>query len=52
MTSREVRVHEIKEVLWLWLRGEGLRSIKRLSGRRRGELSVRTVHETVHRRPA
>jgi hypothetical protein len=32
MTSREVRVHEIKEVLWL--RGEGLRSIKRLSGRR------------------
>jgi len=28
---REVRVDEIKEVLRLWLRGEGLRSIERLS---------------------
>ena len=28
---REVRVYEIKEVLRLWLRGEGLRSIERLS---------------------
>jgi len=29
---REVGVHEIKEVLRLWLRGEGLRSIARLAG--------------------
>ena len=28
---REVQVHEIREVLRLWLRGEGLRSIERLS---------------------
>jgi hypothetical protein len=28
---REVGVHEIKEVLRLWLRGEGLRSIARLA---------------------
>jgi len=28
---REVRVYEIKEVLRLWVRGEGLRSIERLS---------------------
>ena len=28
---REVRVYEIKEVLRLWLRGEGLRSIERMS---------------------
>ncbi len=28
---REVRVYEIREVLRLWLRGEGLRSIERLS---------------------
>jgi hypothetical protein len=32
MAFREVGVHEIKEVLRLWLRGEGLRSIERLSG--------------------
>jgi len=29
---REVRVYEIREVLRLWLRGEGLRSIQRLAG--------------------
>jgi transposase len=29
---REVRVYEIREVLRLWLRGEALRSIERLSG--------------------
>ncbi len=28
---REVQVHEIREVLRLWLRGEGHRSIERLS---------------------
>ena len=28
---REVRVYEIKEVLRLWVRGEGLRSIERMS---------------------
>jgi hypothetical protein len=32
MTFREVGVHEIREVLRLWVRGEGLRSIERLSG--------------------
>jgi hypothetical protein len=32
MAFREVRVYEIKEVLRLWLRGEGLRSIERLVG--------------------
>jgi hypothetical protein len=32
MGFREVGVHEIKEVLRLWLRGEGLRSVERLSG--------------------
>ena len=31
MTFREVQVHEIREVLRLWLRGEGHRSIERLS---------------------
>ncbi len=30
MAFREVRVFEIREVLRLWLRGEGLRSIERL----------------------
>src|SRR5215469_975251 len=29
---REVGVHEIKEVLRLWLRGEGIRSVARLAG--------------------
>src|SRR5260370_7028689 len=29
---REVGVHEIREVLRLWLRGEGLRSAARLAG--------------------
>jgi hypothetical protein len=32
MAFREVQVHEIREVLRLWLRGEGLRSVERLSG--------------------
>jgi hypothetical protein len=32
MAFREVGVHEIRETLRLWLRGEGLRSIERLSG--------------------
>ena len=32
MSFREVRVFEVKEVLRLWLRGEGLRSVERLAG--------------------
>ena len=32
MAFREVGVHEIREVLRLWLRGEGLRSVARLAG--------------------
>lgn len=32
MAFREVRVFEIREVLRLWLRGEGIRSIERLGG--------------------
>lgn len=32
MAFGEVGVHEIREVLRLWLRGKGLRSIERLSG--------------------
>ena len=31
MAFREVGVHEIREVLRLWLRGEGLRSVARLA---------------------
>ena len=31
MAFREVRVYEIREVLRLWLAGEGLRSVERLS---------------------
>ena len=31
MAFREVGVHEIREVLRLWLRGEGFRSVARLS---------------------
>ena len=31
MAFREVRVFEVREVLRLWLAGEGLRSIERLS---------------------
>jgi len=31
MSFREVPVHEIREVLRLWLRGEGQRSIARLA---------------------
>jgi hypothetical protein len=32
MAFREVQVHEIREVLRLWLRGEGVRSAERLAG--------------------
>src|SRR5215213_5671320 len=32
MAFREVRVFEVREVLRLWLRGEGLRSVERLAG--------------------
>src|SRR5688572_24136735 len=32
MTYREVPVFEVREVLRLWLRGEGLRSVERLAG--------------------
>lgn len=32
MASREGRVHEIKEALRPWLRGEGLRSVERMVG--------------------
>jgi transposase len=32
MAFREVRVFEVREVLRLWLRGEGLRAIERLAG--------------------
>lgn len=32
MSFREVRVFEVKEVLRLWLRGDGLRSVERLAG--------------------
>ncbi len=32
MAFREVRVFEVREVLRLWLRGEGLRGIERLAG--------------------
>lgn len=32
MAFREVRVFEVREVLRLWLRGEGCRSISRLAG--------------------
>jgi hypothetical protein len=31
MTFREVGVYEIREIVRLWMRGEGLRSIERLS---------------------
>src|SRR5688500_12404976 len=32
MAFREVRVFEVREVLRLWLRGEGLRATERLAG--------------------
>jgi hypothetical protein len=32
MAFREVRVFEIREVLRLWLRGEGVRATERLAG--------------------
>ncbi len=32
MAFREVRVFEVREVLRLWLRGEGFRSTERLAG--------------------
>lgn len=42
MAFREVSVVEIREVLRLWLRGEGYRSIERLSG-----VNRKTVHRYV-----
>lgn len=42
MAFREVRVYEIREVLRLWLDGEGLRSIERLS-----QLDRKTVRRYV-----
>jgi len=32
MCYREVSVIEIREILWLWLEGRGLREVSRLSG--------------------
>ena len=32
MAFREVGVFEVRQVLRLWLRGEGLRSVERLAG--------------------
>ena len=32
MAFREVRVFEVREILRLWLRGEGVRASERLSG--------------------
>ena len=32
MSFREVRVFEVREVLRLWLRGEGLRTVERMAG--------------------
>src|SRR3546814_19778921 len=32
MAFREVRVFEVREILRLWLRGEGLRAVSRLAG--------------------
>ena len=32
MAFREVRVFEVREVLRLWLRGEGIRAMERLVG--------------------
>ena len=32
MAFREVRVFEVREVLRLWLRGEGIRAVERLGG--------------------
>jgi hypothetical protein len=40
MVFREVPVFEIREIVRLWLRGEGFRSIERLA---------RTNRKTVHR---
>jgi DNA-binding IclR family transcriptional regulator len=42
MAFREVRVFQVREVLRLWLRGEGFRSIERLAG-----LNRKTVHRYV-----
>ena len=42
MTYREVRVFEIREVLRLWLRGEGFRSIERMA-----QLDRKTVRRYV-----
>jgi hypothetical protein len=40
MAFREVRVFEVREVLRLWLAGEGLRSIERLGGMERKAVAV------------
>ena len=45
MAFREVQVHEILEVLRLWLRGKGIRSAERLAG-----LDRKTVRRYVPRR--
>ena len=42
MAFREVRVFEVREVLRLWLRGEGLRAAERLAG-----VAGKTVHRYV-----
>ncbi len=44
MAFREVRVFEVREVLRLWLRGEGLRAIERLAG-----VDRKTVRRYVER---
>lgn len=46
MSFREVPVHEIREVLRLWLRGESQRSIERLAGVNR-KTAVRYVEAAV-----
>src|SRR6516165_4407614 len=46
MSFREVRVYEIREVLRLWLRGEGQRAIERLSSVNRKTV-VRYVEAAV-----
>ena len=45
MAFREVRVFEVREVLRLWLRGEGLRSTERLVG-----VDRKTVRRYLDRR--
>src|SRR3954469_3885281 len=43
MAFREVRVFEVREVLRLWLRGEGVRSTERLAG-----VDRKTVRRYLH----